>query len=591
MATCADNPPVMSANPSLAQGPMVHDDHPLAKARRHHRLLMQELIGRASVAIVILLFAEALTVSLGFAVTPIIRLAALTTLLVNVPWVLIFRAGRAGRVFAYTRMLTDIGLLTFGLYGAGGLAAAPYLGVYTLVSLYAGFVFSSLACVIATTAATLAYLTVVVVQHVGWLPPVTGAQAPDWGVAAFNLLLVNTAGGLTALLAEAYRRSRRELIAVNQELERAHGRIVETERLRAIGELASGVAHHLNNLLAVVLGRVQIALRRAEDQDEVTRNLEIAERGVLDAGEVIRRMSVFSRAQAMPEWVPVKLNELAEEVIEMTRPRWQAEAQIRGIEIDVRLEPGDVPPAAGDPSPLREVLMNLIFNAIEALPHGGEVAITTWAEDKAVFCSVVDTGTGMAPSIQKRAMEPFFTTKGFASTGLGLSVAYGIIRRHGGELSIDSVENRGTTVTFRLIAADPAQPSDTTPPAALSEKLRILLIDDDPQVRAVIGELPTMNGHTVITAGGGLEGLARLDGDDVIDLVLTDLGMPGMTGWDVARAAKARRPDIRVGIITGWGEEERSRFEEQAVADFVLQKPITRAVLMAAITQYTMPRA
>jgi len=570
---------------------MVHADHPLAKARHHHRLLMQELIGRASVAIVILLFAEALTVSLGFAVTPIIRLAALTTLLVNVPWVLIFRAGRAGRVFAYTRMLTDIGLLTFGLYGAGGLAAAPYLGVYTLVSLYAGFVFSSLACVIATTAATLAYLTVVMVQHVGWLPPVTGAQTPDWGVAAFNLLLVNTAGGLTALLAEAYRRSRRELIAVNQELERAHGRIVETERLRAIGELASGVAHHLNNLLAVVLGRVQIALRRAEDQDEVTRNLEIAERGVLDAGEVIRRMSVFSRAQAMPEWVPVKLNELAEEVIEMTRPRWQAEAQIRGIEIDVRLEPGDVPPAAGDPSPLREVLMNLIFNAIEALPHGGEVAITTWAEDKAVFCSVVDTGTGMAPSIQKRAMEPFFTTKGFASTGLGLSVAYGIIRRHGGELSIDSVENRGTTVTFRLIAADPAQPSDTTPPAALSEKLRILLIDDDPQVRAVIGELLTMNGHTVITAGGGLEGLARLDGDDVIDLVLTDLGMPGMTGWDVARAAKARRPDIRVGIITGWGEEERSRFEEQAVADFVLQKPITRAVLMAAITQYTMPRA
>ncbi len=444
-------------------------------------------------------------------------------------------------MFAYFRMLTDIGLLTFGLYGAGGLGAAPYLGVYTLVSLYAGFVFSSLACVIATTVATLAYLAVVIVQHVGWLPPVTGAHAPDWGVAGFNLLLVNTAGALTALLAEAYRRSRRELIAVNQELERAHGRIVETERLRAIGELASGVAHHLNNLLAVVLGRVQIALRRAEDEGEVTRNLEIAERGVLDAGEVIRRMSVFSRAQAIPEWVPVKLNELAEEVIEMTRPRWQAEAQIRGIEIDVRLEPGDVPPAAGDPAPLREVLMNLIFNAIEALPHGGEVAITTWAEDKAVFCSVVDTGTGMAPSIQKRAMEPFFTTKGFASTGLGLSVAYGI--------------------------------------------------NDDPQVRAVVGELLTMNGHTVIAAGGGLEGLARLDGDDVIDLVLTDLGMPGMTGWDVARAAKARRPDIRVGIITGWGEEERSRFEEQAVADFVLQKPITRAVLMAAIAQYTMPRA
>jgi len=298
-------------------------------------------------------------------------------------------------------------------------------------------------------------------------------------------------------------------------------------------------------------------------------------------------MSVFSRAQAMPEWVPVKLNELAEEVIEMTRPRWQAEAQIRGIDIDVRLHAGEIPPAAGDPSPLREVLMNLIFNAIEAVPHGGQIAITTWSEDKAVFCSVVDTGVGMPPAVQKRAMEPFFTTKGFASTGLGLSVAYGIIRRHGGELSIDSVEGRGTTVTFRLIAAEPAQPAVSAPPARSNEKLRILLIDDDPQVRAVVGELLTLHGHTVISAAGGLEGLARLDGDEVIDLVLTDLGMPGMTGWDVARAARVRRPDVRVGIITGWGEEERSRFEEESVADFVLAKPITRAALMAAIAQYT----
>jgi len=551
---------------------------------------MHELVVRAGVAVIILVFAEVET-TLGFAVNSIIRVAALGGLLINGPWLLISRTGRGRRVLAYGRMLTDIGLLTFGLYGAGGLAAAPYLGVYTLVSLYSGFMFSSLACVVATTAATLAYLTVVLVQHAGWLPAVAGSHTPDWGVALFNLLLVNTAGALTALLAEAYRRSRRELIVVNQELERAHGRIVENERLRAIGEIASGVAHHLNNLLAVVLGRVQIALRRAEDEGEVTRNLEIAERGVLDAGEVIRRMSVFSRAQAMPEWIPVKLNELAEEVIEMTRPRWQAEAQIRGIEIDVRLEAGEIPPAAGDPSPLREVLMNLIFNSIEALPHGGEIAITTWAEDRAVFCSVVDTGSGMAASVQKRAMEPFFTTKGFASTGLGLSVAYGIIRRHGGELSIDSVEDRGTTVTFRLIAAEPARPADAAPPAGLSEKLRILLIDDDPQVRAVVGELLALNGHTVITAAGGLEGLARLDGDEAIDLVLTDLGMPGMTGWDVARAAKARRPNVGVGIITGWGEEERSRFEEQAVADFVLQKPITRAVLMAAIAQHTSPRA
>src|SRR5712691_9462966 len=217
----------MSLTRSLTQPPGGHDDHPFAKPRRHQRLFMQELAVRASVAIIILVFAELTTVVIGLVVSPIIRLAALAGLLINVPWMLLVRAAGMGRVLPYGRMLTDIALLTLGLYGAGGLAAAPYLGVYTLVSLYAGFVFSSLACVLATTAATLAYLSVVVLQNAGWIPPVAGAQPPNWGVAAFNLLLVNTAGALTALLAEAYRRSRRELIAVNQELERAHGRIVE----------------------------------------------------------------------------------------------------------------------------------------------------------------------------------------------------------------------------------------------------------------------------------------------------------------------------------------------------------------------------
>ena len=566
------------------------DERQLGKTRRRHRLLVQELVVRAVVSILVLVFDELMTVVLKLNTSPVIRFTALVGLLINLPWLIAARTGRARHAQAYARMLTDIGLLTLGLYGAGGLSAAPYLGVYTLVSLYAGFVFSSLACVIATTAATLAYLTVVMLQQTGWLPHVAGVNAPHWGIATFNLLLLNTAGALTALLSEAYRRSRRELLTVNHELERAHGRIVENERLRAVGELASGVAHHLNNLLAVVLGRVQIALRRAEESSEVIRNLEIAERGVLDAGEVVRRMSVFSRAQAMPEWIGVKVNELAEEVIEMTRPRWQSEAQIRGIDIQVKLHAGDTPKAAGDPSTLREVLMNLIFNAIEALPAGGEIAITTWSEEESVFCSVADTGVGMSAATQKRAVEPFFTTKGFASTGLGLSVAYGIIRRHGGELSIDTVEGRGTTVTFRLIAAKPLDPAEHEVPAPLPEKLRILLIDDDAQVRAVVGELLSGNGHTVIAAAGGLEGLARLDGDEAIDLVLTDLGMPGMTGWDVARAAKARRPGVRVGLITGWGEEERSRFEEEPVADFVLAKPVTRATLLAAIAQCATPR-
>ncbi|MBI4594041.1 MAG: response regulator, partial [Candidatus Rokubacteria bacterium] len=328
---------------------------------------------------------------------------------------------------------------------------------------------------------------------------------------------------------------------------------------------------------------------RTDDADEVTRNLEIAERGLLDAGEVVRRMSAFSRAQGMAEWLPVDLNELAREVIELTRPRWQAEAQIRGVTIDARLEPGRIPKAAGDAAALREVLMNLIFNAVDALPAGGSIVVRTWSDGEALFCAVADTGTGMAPAVRKRALEPFFTTKGLKATGLGLSVSYGIVRRHGGELTIDSAEGRGTTVTFRLLPTGPV-PAPSAPaaaPAAPAAKLRILLIDDDAEVRSVIAEMLAMEKHAVISAAGGLQGLAWLDGDEPVDLVLTDLGMPGMTGWDVARAVKARRPAVQVGIITGWGEEQRARFQAEGVADFIVQKPITRAGLVRAVTGRT----
>src|SRR5262245_31842349 len=165
----------MSRIPQLAQTPPTPDDHPLARARRHHRLLVHELVARAGVAIIILVLTEVAN-GMGFTVNPIIRVAALGGLLVNGPWLLISRTGRGRRVLTYGRMLTDIGLLTFGLYGAGGPAAAPYLGVYTLVSLYSGFMFSSLACVVATTAATLAYLSVVLIQHAGWIPAVGESQ-------------------------------------------------------------------------------------------------------------------------------------------------------------------------------------------------------------------------------------------------------------------------------------------------------------------------------------------------------------------------------------------------------------------------------
>jgi CheY-like chemotaxis protein len=307
---------------------------------------------------------------------------------------------------------------------------------------------------------------------------------------------------------------------------------------------------------------------------------------LLDASEVVRRMSALSVGQALPESVPVDLNALAQEVLELTRPRWESEAQIRGLTIDARLEPGRIVPVAGDPSALREVLMNLIFNAIDALPRGGQIRVRTWADADGVACAVVDDGVGMEPSVQQRALEPFFTTKGLRCTGLGLSVSYGIIRRHGGALTIDSVNGRGTTVTVRLRPAPAAPMPAPRPVAPVASRLRVLLIDDDANVRAAMSDMLTLEGHRVTAAASGSDGLARLEAGEIVDVVLTDLGMPGMNGWEVARALKARHPELPVGMITGWGDEQRARFGDGDIADFVLSKPIRREVLAAALAQW-----
>lgn len=205
----------------------------------------------------------------------------------------------------------------------------------------------------------------------------------------------------------------------------------------------------MNNLLAVVLGRIQFLLRTVEEP-VVRRSLETAERAALEGAEFIRRLRAFSLVHPLSKAVPVDLNQLAQEALELTRPHWQYEAELRGIQIQVSLESGRIPALMGDPASLREVLMSLLLNSVDALPNGGRITVRTWASEQEVLCSVADTGVGMSEEVRRRALEPFFTTKGPKSTGLGLSVAYGILQRHGGDLLIESIEGRGTTVTIRV---------------------------------------------------------------------------------------------------------------------------------------------
>jgi len=397
-----------------------------------------------------------------------------------------------------------------------------------------------------------------------------------------NPLMTSVAYALdnARLLEEALQSAKRLQEAVD-DLRATQAQLVRVETLRAVGDLAAGMAHHLNNLLTVILGRTQLLLGEVQDGG-IRRYLQIIERAANDSVEVVRRVGRFTRTQPVSEPVPVDLNQLAEDVLELTRARWQNETELRGIRIEVSLEPGELPPVPGEPGPLREVLLNLVFNAVDALPKGGRITVRTWASAQRVHCSVADTGVGMSEEVRRRVFEPFFTTKGPKSTGLGLSLSYGIIQRHRGELNIDSGAGKGTTATISLplgtaVASGPVRPAPSGPP------LNILVIDDEPEVRETLAEMLVTEGHLVSQAAGGPEGLARLGAGAAVDLVLTDLGMPEMTGWQVAQAIKGRWPHLPVGLITGWGEELEAFAEERRSVDVVITKPVTREGLREAI--------
>lgn len=386
------------------------------------------------------------------------------------------------------------------------------------------------------------------------------------------------------LLAET-RETASRLGSAVRELQTAQRRLVEGETLRAMGQMASGMAHHLNNLLAVSSGRIQLLLLRMTDTD-LKRQLGIAHHAMEDAAEVVRRVLEFSVTQPGAADTRINLEQVMREVVELARPRWHDEAHLRGMSIEIRQEFGGVPPVAGDHAGLREVVMNLLMNAIDALPSGGLIALRTWSADGEVYCSVSDDGRGMPDDVSRRAIEPFFTTKGPQGVGLGLSVAHAIVQRHRGDLTIESAPGKGTVVTFHMpLAASAHQPAPAVADATDDVARRILLVDDQTEVRQVLAEALAAHGHQVVQAANGRQALDCLEAGEPADLVLSDLGMPGMTGWDVAEAVNRQWPRLPVGLITGWGARSEGTLEQRKSVAFVVAKPFSMETLLASIAR------
>ncbi|HUL22395.1 MAG TPA: GAF domain-containing protein [Thermodesulfobacteriota bacterium] len=362
-----------------------------------------------------------------------------------------------------------------------------------------------------------------------------------------------------------------------QELRQAQDQVVQAEKLRAMGELASGVAHDFNNVLAVVLGNTQLLLHQLDrlDPEGIRQGLKVIERSSKDGAETIRRIQEFTGVRRDREFISLSLNNIVTEVVNITQPRWRDQTQKKGIQIELTTHLGEIPLIMGNPSEIREVLTNIIFNAVDALVDGGKLTITTQPQAEGwVEMRVADTGVGMTEEVKRRVFDPFFTTKGVTNSGLGMSVSYGIIKRHGGEILIESELQKGTTFIVHLptgYGEQEAVAKEVIVPKE-SRRARILVIDDEDSVRDILSRMLKTKGHKVVVAPNGEEGIERFRAE-AFDLVFTDLGMPKLSGWDVGKTIKEINPKTPVAMITGWGVElEREKLSESGI-DLVISKP------------------
>jgi signal transduction histidine kinase/CheY-like chemotaxis protein len=371
-----------------------------------------------------------------------------------------------------------------------------------------------------------------------------------------------------------------------REVAAAQDQLVRTEKLRALGEMASGVAHDFNNLLASILGRAQLVLQRVQNP-QLRQWLQVIERAALDGAQTVRRLQEFTRIRRDHPFVAVDLNEVVREALEITQSRWREEALSRGVTLEVRNDLSALPKVAGDPAELREALTNLILNAVDAMPNGGVLTLTTAVAEGEIVVTVGDTGVGIPQTIRHRIFDPFFTTKGPHGTGLGLSMTYGILERHGARIAVDSEEGRGTTFRLTFIPTWELEPPEAAPAAlapAVEVSLRCLVVDDEPAVGAVLGDVLETGGHRAVVVTDGSEAIARF-GAESFDVVFTDLAMPRVSGWQVARAIKEMAPAVPIILVTGFGVELSAEERRAHNVDLVLVKPLKIQEILDVVAQ------
>ena len=372
------------------------------------------------------------------------------------------------------------------------------------------------------------------------------------------------------------------------ELKTTQQQVVQQERFRAFGEMAGGVAHDFNNVLMCVIGYTDLLLGDStilQEPETVREFLRTMNTAGHDASQIVARLRNFYRPREASEiFTPIDLNTLVKEVAPLTQPKWKTQALSTGRVIELEFDLATLPSVMCNPADMREVLVNLIFNAVDAMPNGGTITLRTRCENGVVAIGVSDAGTGMSSEVRERCMEPFFSTKGDNGTGLGLSMVFGIIKRHEGTIDIDTEIGKGTTFWIRLKTSNEALERTELEEIGVQRSLHVLAVDDEPMARDLVTRYLNADGHSVVVANNGESAWEKFQAEK-FDLLITDHAMPGMTGIQLSAAVKSVAANQPIIMLTSLSDPIFETGEKPPTIDKLLNKAISQKGLRHAICE------
>ncbi len=391
------------------------------------------------------------------------------------------------------------------------------------------------------------------------------------------------------------KRTEKELQRSNQVLEETahqlrdtHRQLIDQQRQRALTTMASGIAHNFNNSLSPIQGFTSMLIENPElleDRDETLRYLGHIQKAASTAAETVRLMRKFYRPQEQESFSCIDINDVISEAVSVTKPQWKEEAEALGKEINIQTDLTDGATVQGNEAELHEIITNLIFNAVDAMPEGGIIHIRTRNDGNHVILDVSDQGIGMSEETKRKCLDPFYTTKGSEGSGLGLASIQGNVERHNGKLTIESTEGEGTIFRICLPREQHSAESVRTPETNhIPQELKVLIAEDEKPQRELLKKMLETDGHTVETASDGAEALEKF-GNGSFQLIIVDRAMPEMNGDKLAAEIKEVSPDKPVIMLTGFGDTMDAADEKPDGVDHLISKPITRDKLRHSLSK------